>query len=91
MAANQDSVQLRFAYRQQFDEPAAHYFWGIDDVVVTSYPEENDLEITRVTNGDITTLWEYRITPMEQAIGAVDDSWLPESFTKMSARKPKPM
>ena len=70
VAANQDSVQLRFAYRQQFDEPAySHYFWGIDDVVVTSYPEENDLEITQVTNGDITTLWEYRITPWSRPLG----------------------
>ena len=83
VAANQDSVQLRFAYRQQFDEPAySHYFWGIDDVVVTSYPEENDLEITQVTNGDITTLWEYRITPMEQAIGAADGGLVAGIFYK---------
>ena len=82
-AANQDSVQLRFAYRQQFTDPAyTHYFWAIDDVKVTSYAEQNDLEITQVTNGDITNFWEYRITPMEQAIGVADGGLVAGIFYK---------
>ena len=82
-AAYQDSVQLRFAYRQQFAYPAySHYFWGIDDVTVLSFQEENDLEVTQITNGDITNFWEYRVTPMEQAIGAENGGLVAGIFHK---------
>ena len=74
VAAYQDSVQLRFAYRQapESGQGYSHYFWGIDDVTVTSNTVPNDLEITQVTNGDVFTVWEYRLTPFEQAIEGVD-------------------
>ncbi|MGB2229460.1 MAG: hypothetical protein ACPHZB_08020, partial [Flavobacteriales bacterium] len=70
MAANQDSVQLRFAYRQAPETGAgfSHYFWGIDDVTVSSNQVMNDVEITQIVNGDVWNVFEYRVTPLEQAI-----------------------
>ncbi|MDG1674814.1 MAG: hypothetical protein P8H88_05150, partial [Flavobacteriales bacterium] len=70
VAADQDSVNLRFAYRQAPETGTAysHYYWGIDDVIVSSNDVMNDIEITQVTNGDVFNVWEYRVTPMEQAI-----------------------
>jgi hypothetical protein len=69
-AANQDSVQLRFSYRQAPETGTAysHYYWGIDDVTVSTIDVLNDIEITQITNGDVTSVWEYRNTPIEQAI-----------------------
>ena len=74
VAAYQDSVQLRFAYRQapETGNAYSHYFWGIDDVTVTSNNVANDLEITQVTNGNVFTVWEYRLTPFNQAINGGD-------------------
>ena len=65
VAANMDSVNLRFAYRQapETGNAYSHYYWGIDDVTVTSNDVMNDLEITQVTNGDVFSVWEYRVTP----------------------------
>ena len=70
VAANQDSVQLRFAYRQAPETGAAysHYFWGIDDVTVSSNEIMNDVEVTQIVNGDVWNVFEYRVTPLEQAI-----------------------
>jgi hypothetical protein len=70
VAASQDSVQLRFAYRQAPETGAgfSHYFWGIDDVTVSSNQVMNDVEITQIVNGDVYNVFEYRITPLEQAI-----------------------
>ena len=70
VAANQDSVQLRFAYRQAPETGAAysHYFWGIDDVTVSSNEIMNDVEVTQIVNGDVWNVFEYRATPLEQAI-----------------------
>ena len=74
VAAYKEAVQLRFAYRQapETGQGYSHYFWGIDDVVVSSNNVANDVEITQVTNGDVFGVWEYRLTPFEQAIGAAD-------------------
>jgi hypothetical protein len=70
VAANQDSVQLRFAYRQAPEQGTAysHYFWGIDDVTVSSNEIMHDVEITQIVNGDVYNVFEYRVTPLEQAI-----------------------
>ena len=78
VAAYQDSVQLRFAYRQapETGQGYSHYYWGIDDVTVTSNTVANDLEITQVTNGNVFTVWEYRMTPFEQAIDGAADGGL---------------
>ena len=74
VAANMDSVNLRFAYRQAPETGTAysHYYWGIDDVLVTSNDVVNDIEITQVTNGDVFSVWEYRLTPLEQAIASTN-------------------
>ena len=71
VAAYKEAVQLRFAYRQASEtgQGYTHYYWGIDDVVVSSNNVANDVEITQVTNGDVFGVWEYRMTPLEQAIG----------------------
>ena len=73
-AAYQSDVKLRFAYRQPPETGAgySHYYWGIDDVVVTSNDVVNDIAITQVTNGDVYNVWEYRNTPIEQAISTTD-------------------
>ena len=78
VAAYQDSVQLRFAYRQapETGQGYSHYYWGIDDVTVTSNTVANDVEITQVTNGNVFTVWEYRMTPFEQAIDGAADGGL---------------
>ncbi|MDA0940299.1 MAG: T9SS type A sorting domain-containing protein [Bacteroidetes bacterium] len=75
VAADQDSVNLRFAYRQAPESQGSgysHYYWGIDDVTVSSNDVMNDIEITQVTNGDVFGVWEYRVTPGEQAILEAD-------------------
>ena len=74
VAAFQSEVQFRFAYMQapETGTTYSHYYWGIDDVSVTSNPNENDLEIVQLTNNDIWYYWEYRVTPMEQKIAAND-------------------
>ena len=74
VAAYQPEVQIRFTYTQAPETGTAysHYYWGIDDVLITSNPIANDLEIVQLTNGDIYNVWEYRVTPMEQKIAAAD-------------------
>jgi hypothetical protein len=74
VAAYSDSVQFRFTYTQAPETGTAygHYFWGIDDVVVSSNENVDDLAMVQLTNGDIWNVWEYRVTPIEQAISAAD-------------------
>ncbi len=67
VAANNAEVQFKFKYT---GDGYSHYYWGIDDVVITSNPNADDLEIVQLTNGDIWNVWEYRVTPMEQRIAA---------------------
>ena len=67
VAANNSEVQFRFVYT---GTGYSHYYWGIDDVIITSNPNEDDLEIVQLTNGDIYNVWEYRVTPMEQRYSA---------------------
>ena len=70
VAAYQDSVQVRFAYRQAEETATgySHYYWGIDDVTISTNDVMNDLEVVQVVNGDVFNVWEYRVTPLEQAI-----------------------
>ena len=74
VAAYSDSVQFRFSYMQAPEVGTAysHYYWGIDDVVVSSNENADDLAMVQLTNGDIWNVWEYRVTPMEQKIAAGD-------------------
>ena len=74
VAAYSDSVQFRFSYMQAPEVGTAysHYYWGIDDVVVSSNANADDLAMVQLTNGDIWNVWEYRVTPMEQKIAAAD-------------------
>ena len=61
VAAYQPEVQIRFTYTQAPETGTAysHYYWGIDDVLITSNPIANDLEIVQLTNGDFYNVWVY--------------------------------
>ena len=69
VAANQDwsSFVSRTAKRLR-RAGFSHYFWGIDDVTVSSNQVMNDVEVTQIVNGDVFNVFEYRVTPLEQAI-----------------------
>ena len=41
---------------------------GIDDVTISTNDVMNDLEVLQIVNGDVFNVWEYRVTPLEQAI-----------------------
>ncbi|MFM1933097.1 MAG: hypothetical protein RL226_2400 [Bacteroidota bacterium] len=72
VAAGESNVRIRFAYKQNpiVGNGYSHYFWGIDDVAISENPLESDIEVIQLTNGDIFNYWEYRHTPLEQAIVA---------------------
>ena len=73
VAAFQDSVMLRFAWRQnESGVLQSHYWWGIDDVTVTALEATTDLRITQIVNGDVYNDFEYRLTPMEQAVASAE-------------------
>lgn len=74
VAAGEAAVQIRFAYRQN---PAvgngySHYYWGLDDVTIYENATENALDLVQLTNGDIWNFFEYRNTPIDQALAAAD-------------------
>ena len=73
-AAGQPAVDIRFAYLQSPISGGgySHYYWGIDDIAIEANPVTNSLELVQLTNGDVYNLFEYRVTPMEQAIPAAD-------------------
>ena len=73
-AAGEAAVDIRFAYRQNpiVGNGYSHYYWGIDDIRIEANPVANDLELVQLTNGDVYFLFEYRVTPMEQAIPEAD-------------------
>jgi len=75
-AADEPSVLIRWAYNSEVAAGYSHYFWGLDDICIFENVVENDLEIAQVTNGDIFNIWEYRITPLEQAITVADGGML---------------
>ena len=70
VAANNAAVQVRFSYLQAPETGTAysHYYWGIDDVTISENPIANDLSTVQLTNGDVFNVFEYRVTPLEQAI-----------------------
>ena len=72
IAALQSEVVIRWSYNDEFADGYSHYFWGLDDICIYETAVENDLEITQVTNGDILNLWEYKVTPLNQAITEAD-------------------
>lgn len=78
VAANSANVQIRFSYLQppETGDAYSHYHWGIDDVTISENPVENDLTAVQLTNGDINEGWEYRVTPLEQAITEADGGLL---------------
>ena len=71
-AAGQSSVLVRWGYNTAVAAGYSHYFWGIDDIEIFDNSSVNDLEILQVTNGDVVTIWEYRVTPFEQRVYAAD-------------------
>ena len=78
VAANSAEVQIRWSYLQapETGDAYSHYYWGIDDVTVSSNPVANDLSMVQVTNGDVYNVFEYRVTPLEQAIPEADGGLL---------------
>lgn len=76
VAAGEAEVQIRFAYNNPFESGYSHYYWGIDDVNIFENPAELNLEVAQVTNGDVFNIWEYRVTPLEQAISEADGGLL---------------
>ena len=66
-AANQPEVQIRWAYNSDESSGYSHYYWGIDDVRIFENPLVSNLEVLQVFNGNVEALWEYRVTPLEQA------------------------
>lgn len=78
VAANSAEVQIRWSYLQapETGDAYSHYYWGIDDVTVSSNPVANDLSMVQLTNGDVYNVFEYRVTPLEQAIPEADGGLL---------------
>lgn len=74
IAAGESAVDIRFAYKQTGPNASnyTHYYWGIDDIRIEANPVANELELVQLTNGDVFLLFEYRVTPMAQAIPEAD-------------------
>ncbi|MDC0600483.1 T9SS type A sorting domain-containing protein [Flavobacteriales bacterium] len=74
IAAGESAVDVRFAYKQTGPNASnyTHYYWGIDDIRIEANPVANELELVQLTNGDVFLLFEYRVTPMAQAIPEAD-------------------
>jgi hypothetical protein len=87
VAANQPSVYVRWAYNSAVAAAYSHYFWGLDDICIYETTNENDLEITQVTNGDIFNLFEYTVTPLEQAITSANGGLLAGVIYRNSGRQ----
>jgi hypothetical protein len=70
VAAGESEVRIRFAYKQNpiVGNGYSHYFWGIDDVTIRENAIESDIEVMQLFNGDVFNYWEYRHTPLAQAI-----------------------
>lgn len=77
-AAGEAAVDIRFAYRQSpvTGGGYSHYYWGIDDITIDANPVANALNLVQLTNGDVYSIFEYRVTPMDQAIPAADGGLL---------------
>jgi hypothetical protein len=78
VAAYSAEVQVRFSYLQapETGDAYSHYYWGIDDVTISENPVANDLSTVQLTNGDVWNVFEYRVTPLEQAIPEADGGLL---------------
>jgi hypothetical protein len=73
-AAGQSMVQIRFSYLQaeETGDGYSHYFWGIDDVVISENTVVNDLQLVQLTTGDVFNVYEYTHIPFEQRVLAAD-------------------
>jgi hypothetical protein len=76
IAAGEAEVLVRFGYDSNADTGYSHYYWGLDDICIYENPALHDGEVVQVTNGDIFEIWEYRVTPLEQAITEADGGLL---------------
>lgn len=78
VAAYAAEVQIRWSYLQapETGDAYSHYYWGIDDVTISENPVADDLTMVQVTNGDVYNVFEYRVTPLEQAIPEADGGLL---------------
>jgi len=75
-AAGESNVLIRWGYNTAAAAGYSHYFWGIDDIMIYENLVENDIEIVQTTNGDVFTVWEYRVTPFAQRTLAADGGLL---------------
>lgn len=71
VAAGESDVIVRFGYSIG-DTGFGFYSWGIDDISIFEASVDNDIAISQITNGDVAGIWEYRVTPIQQAIPADD-------------------
>lgn len=76
VAAGMEAVQIRFAYNSAGAAGYSHYFWGLDDIRIFENPTLNNVEVMQVVNGDVFNIWEFRVTPMEQATTLEDGGLL---------------
>ena len=78
VAAYAAEVQIRWSYLQAAEtgDGYSHYYWGIDDVTISENLVADDLTVVQVTNGDVYNVFEYRVTPLEQAIPESDGGLL---------------
>jgi hypothetical protein len=71
VAAGEADVIVRFGYSIG-DTGFGFYSWAIDDISIFEGAVDNDIAISQITNGDVAGIWEYRVTPIQQAIPAAD-------------------
>ncbi|NNK80524.1 MAG: hypothetical protein HKO93_03415, partial [Flavobacteriales bacterium] len=75
-AAGQSSVFVRFGYDTDGFGGFGFYSWSIDDVLIFETETVNDLSISQTVNGDVFNIFEYRVTPIQQAIPEGDGGLL---------------
>lgn len=76
LAAGQPGVQIRFAWQPDGNVTHSHYYWGLDDVTISTNPAVNDIRVIACTNGDIFNDFQFRAIPLEQAIPADADGMI---------------
>lgn len=69
VAAGESDVIIRWGYSIG-ETGFGFYSWAIDDILICEGDVANDLVINQITNGDVLNIWEYRVTPIQQAIQA---------------------
>lgn len=69
VAGNEESVLIRWAWRQDDSGGNSHYFWGIDDITIAENETGNDMLIgdyVSYTNYNQTGIYEAGVWPISQ-------------------------